>query len=676
MTRESLRVCLAIAAGALGIARLAAAAPAPEAPGEGQPPELSVDEMLLYTQTSVAAKKPQTTRDAPGIVTIVTRDEIQTSGARDLIDVLRLVPGFFFALDVQGVVGFGMRGNFAHEGKILLLVDGQEMNEIDYSTMPLGHHFPIEHIQRVEVIRGPGSAIYGGYAELAVVNVVTRSGEELKGASAAAYYGQTPGGLARRGLSLSMGQKAGDVEVSFAGLLGQGNRSDQDFVDRMGASYSLEGQSALDPRWVNLGVRWRELRLRLIGDGYKMTTRDAFGEPEAQAFEMGFSGFYSELSYALKLGKTLTVTPLFSYKRQYPWRVPDQRSVLYTERYVERVRAGVTTSYDVLEPLNLLFGVEGYQDTGKVTNPDTIGIGLQTDNGNGRLRVRYQNFSTYAQALYQGVVNVTAGARYEAHSEYGDSFVPRFALTKVYGPVHGKLLFSRAFRGPGIQNIRLNNAIKPERTTVFEAEAGVQLGEYVFLAANLFDITIDDPIVYTSTTDASGGLVEQYANLEKTGSRGVEVEGRLRHSRVQATLGYSFYSAAGKNKVVPYEVPGNSSQLLAAPQHKLTLSSSVKIVGGLTANPSMIVMSERAYVSSLGDDMGAPKTIGRLDAALLLNLYLLYRDLGLKGLDLGAGVYNLLDQRVPFPQAYAADHNPLPSQSIEVLGKLSYTLGF
>ncbi len=674
MARGWLGVCLAMAVMSLGSE--AVAAPAPETGGDGQPPELSIDEMLLYTQTSVAAKKPQTTRDAPGIVTIVTRDEIQASGARDLIDVLQLVPGFFFALDVQGVVGFGMRGNFAHEGKILLLVDGQEMNEIDYSTMPLGHHFPVEHIQRVEVIRGPGSAIYGGYAELAVVNVVTRSGEELKGASAAAYYGQTPAGLARRGLALSLGQKAGDVEVSFAGLVGQGNRSDQDFVDRMGGSYNLEGQSALDPRWVNLGVRWRELRLRLIGDGYRMTTRDAFGEPEAQAFEQAFSGFYSELSYALRIGKALTVTPLVSYKRQYPWHVSDQASVLYTERYVERLRAGVTASYDVLEPLNVLVGVEGYQDTGKVTNPATIGIGLQTDNGNGRLRVRYQNFSAYAQGLYQGVVNVTAGARYEAHSEYGDSFVPRFALTKVYGPVHGKLLVSRAFRGPGIQNIRLNDAITPERTTVFEAEAGVQLGEHVFLAANLFDITIDDPIVYTSTTDASGALVEQYANLDQTGSRGVEVEGRLRHPRVQATLGYSFYSAAGKNKVVPYEVPGSTSQLLAAPQHKLTLSSSIKIIGGLSANPSLIALSDRAFVSSLGDDLGAPKTIGKLDAALLLNLYLSYRDLGLKGLDVGAGVYNLLDQRVPFPQAYAADHNPLPSQSIEVLGKVGYTLGF
>ena len=480
---------------------------------------------------------------------------------------------------------------------------------------------------------------------------------------------------------MSIGQKAGDVEVSFAGLLGQGNRSDQDYSGRpdpttsMVSTYNLEGQAALDPRWVNLGVRWRELRLRLIGDGYRITTRDAFGEPEAQAFEMSFPGFYGELSYALRLGKPLTITPYASYKRQYPWRVPDQASQLYTQRYVERARGGVSASYDVLEPLNLLLGVEAFQDTGRVLAPETIGIGLQTDNGMGRLRVRYQNFATYAQALYQGFVNVTAGARYENHSSYGDSFVPRFALTKVYGPVHGKFLLSRAFRGPGIQNIRLNEAIKPERTTVLEAEAGVQLGDYVFVAANFFDITIADPIVYTTEMGE-----EKYANFQQTGSRGVEVESRLRHPRIQATLGYSYYTAAGKNKVAPYEVPGSTSQLLAAPQHKLTLSSSIKLIEGLTVNPSLMAVSERAFVSGLTEPMSPGesqiKTIGKLDAALLLNVFLWYRDLGLKGLDVGLGVYNLLDQRAPFVQAYAADHNPLPSQSLELLGKVTYTLGF
>src|SRR4051794_9851238 len=90
--------------------------------------ELSLDD-LLNVQTFVATKTSTTMRDSPAVITIVTREEIVNSGARDLIDVLNLVGGFAFASDVNGVVGVGFRGNWGHEGKILLLVDGQTVNE-------------------------------------------------------------------------------------------------------------------------------------------------------------------------------------------------------------------------------------------------------------------------------------------------------------------------------------------------------------------------------------------------------------------------------------------------------------------------------------------------------------------------------------------------------------------
>src|SRR6266567_3336589 len=68
-------------------------------------------EALLNAPVDVATVKPQTTRQTAGIVTVITREEIVSSGARDLIDVLRLVPGFSFGVDVQGTVDVGVRGN-------------------------------------------------------------------------------------------------------------------------------------------------------------------------------------------------------------------------------------------------------------------------------------------------------------------------------------------------------------------------------------------------------------------------------------------------------------------------------------------------------------------------------------------------------------------------------------
>ncbi|RMG63359.1 MAG: Plug domain-containing protein, partial [Bacteroidetes bacterium] len=138
----------------------------------------------LNSPVSVAAQKLLSQRNAPGIITLITEEEIRNSGARDLIDLLRLVPGFGFALDQAGRVGIGVRGNWANEGKVLLLVDGLEMNDIYSGGLSFGNHYPVEMIKRIEIIRGPGSAIYGGFAGFAVIKVETYNGYAVSGLSA------------------------------------------------------------------------------------------------------------------------------------------------------------------------------------------------------------------------------------------------------------------------------------------------------------------------------------------------------------------------------------------------------------------------------------------------------------------------------------------------------------
>jgi len=66
------------------------------------------------------------------------------SGARDLTDILYMVPGYFVGADTEGVVGPGFRGLWGYEGKILLRIDGKEMNELLFSTIQLGNEFPVE----------------------------------------------------------------------------------------------------------------------------------------------------------------------------------------------------------------------------------------------------------------------------------------------------------------------------------------------------------------------------------------------------------------------------------------------------------------------------------------------------------------------------------------------------
>src|SRR5688572_19621264 len=168
----------------------------------GIPSEL---EELINSLISAASKKPLSSRESPSIVSLITQEEIKNSGARDLIDVLRMVPGMDFGMDVEGVVGLGIRGNWAHEGKVLILMDGQEMNEIMFATTQFGNHFPIDLIKRIEVIRGPGSAIYGGFAEYGVINIITFQGSDLQGVAVKGTYGQMSTAMGRANGSLAGG---------------------------------------------------------------------------------------------------------------------------------------------------------------------------------------------------------------------------------------------------------------------------------------------------------------------------------------------------------------------------------------------------------------------------------------------------------------------------------------
>jgi hypothetical protein len=485
-------------------------------------------------------------------------------------------------------------------------------------------------------------------------------------------------GLGRRTLSLSYGEKYDSgLSASISGYVGQGNRSDGTYTDFEGTSFSSANNSADNPMFFNVALGYRDLKLRLIYDDYTFGGQDEYGTVGPGPLVAHFRSFIADARYELKLSDNLTLTPRVNFRHQTPWNYTDDRSrEVFFDKSVMRVLGNVMLSYDVIKPevpgepaLNLLGGAEVYYDYAKLNTMELVGSqSLFGDKPN----VSYENVTGFFQALFNAeVANFTAGARYEYHSQFGGSFVPRAALTKVQGRFHAKVLAAQAFRAPGIENINLNEDIKPERTTVFEAEVGYKLTDHLFVAANAYDITIKQPIVYDYDPVS---MQEIYLNYEETGTRGVEAELKLRYPRGYASANYSYYSADGKNKVPVYQVPTDDGVMLAFPAHKVTVNGHVNIWKTLSANASVIGLSERwGYL--YGDDMGTPM-IGKVDPALLVNAYVMYRDLGIKGLDVGVGGFNLLGQDVPYLQPYTGGHAPLPSASREFVGRVSYTLGF
>jgi outer membrane receptor for ferrienterochelin and colicins len=165
--------------------------------------DLSLEDLLKIDVQHVfgASERLQPVTEAPSSVTIVTADEIARYGYRTLADILRGVRGLYVSDDRNysflGVRGFSKPGDF--NTRVLLLINGHPVNDNVYNQAQVGSEFGIDPamFERVEIIRGPASSLYGTGAFFAVVNVITRTGASLHGTSVAVGEGSLDTQLVR-----------------------------------------------------------------------------------------------------------------------------------------------------------------------------------------------------------------------------------------------------------------------------------------------------------------------------------------------------------------------------------------------------------------------------------------------------------------------------------------------
>ena len=628
----------------------------------GVPSEL---EELINSLISAASKKPLNARETPGIVTLVTDEEIRNSGARDLIDVLRLVPGIDFGVDVEGVIGIATRGLWAHEGKVLLLIDGLEMNENLFATNQFGNHFPVDQIKKIEVVRGPGSAIYGGFAEYGVINIITKGASDFTGIALTGTYGQMKETFGRRNFNLNAGNVSKDFQFSLGAFLGAGNRSDQAYTDIYGSSYNMSDSSQMNPSHVNLGMNWKGFSFRGILDKYETTVRDKYDAITPRPYTMNFNTYIGELKYSGIFGKSkkLTITPKVVFKKQEPWQSFAGEDSVADEynKFVYRYTGNVTAFYNLTRKINFLAGAEAYSEK-------AIDFTDSSYFSNGEQEVSYFNQAYFVQGLAKTrFINFILGGRCDIHSEYGSAFVPRVGLTKKFKRFHFKALYSNSFRAPSIENINLGDGVTPELTKVAELEAGYQITRNSILTANFFDITTSDPIVYFY--DDSLGT-DNYTNSEfSAGSKGAEIEYRIREKWGYIIGNYSFYSTSGKEKIADYSVPNKFDVLLAFPSHKANLSAWIKAGKYFGISPSVSYIGERYGYSTV--DSTESSVAELFPSVILANLFVNVSGF-VKGLTIGVGCYDILDSKYKFIQPYNGYHAPLPGPSREFVVKIIY----
>jgi outer membrane receptor protein involved in Fe transport len=159
--------------------------------------QTTIGEVTLFGEEQLKVEAATKTEipisKAPSAVTVITAKQIEESGMHTVPDLLRLVAGVNVrwnpmtqTIDIRGF------GENPFSNRVLLLIDGQPYNSPDTGGFPLSPAFdlfPIQNIKRIEVVRGPGSSLYGENAYWGVVNIVTLSGEDIAGVAADVYAG-------------------------------------------------------------------------------------------------------------------------------------------------------------------------------------------------------------------------------------------------------------------------------------------------------------------------------------------------------------------------------------------------------------------------------------------------------------------------------------------------------
>lgn len=642
-----------------------------QTPGSDDVEALSL-EALLETPVEVATGDARTTLEAPNVVVLLTRDELLASGARDLLEVLQLIPGFTFHQDVTGVVGVAFRSQWGHEGKVLVMLDGVELNELLYSTTQFGHHVLVQSIERLEVVRGPGSALYGGSAELAVINVVTRQGRTLRGGEVGGRLGGALDGLSDWSVAGSFGDRhePSDVEWSVTAVTGEGRRSRATWTDALGRTTSL-AREPLDPLLLTAGLSWKGLKARLLVDDERIGAASGYGQVSSSKAVSAFRNLAADVQGDFPVSARLSLRPRVQARLQTPWQTSEPTSDFFYDKSAARLLAGFGAAWTPLDNLLVSGSLDAFWDHAWLN--DRRLLGFQTE-FKGASSVSYSNVAAWLQAQWDNPwVNVTLGGRLEWNSAVGVNVAPRIALQKAVGRFNLKLLVAGAFRNPGIENLNLGTNVGPERTRVGEAEVGVALGELAYLSVNGFYTELLTPILYG--VDPTSGE-ESYRNGGKVSTGGAEAMLRVRGRKGLLTVTGAFAMPFRVIDADTLLVPDTATPtLLAMPLLKLTAFGRFRFDEHFSAGGSAVFLSGRQAWTTPSEALDGTLVLGQVPAALLLSLWVGVEQLGLPGLSAQLGVGNLLDANVVFAQPYTGGIPPLPGRGRELFFRLSYAFG-
>ncbi|HXW05375.1 MAG TPA: TonB-dependent receptor [Vicinamibacterales bacterium] len=668
-TVSRLALLLALSASPLA-AQTGGGAPQPAALGE-----LSLEELASLKIDSVygASRYTQKVTQAPSSISIVTADEIRKHGYTSLAGILRSVRGFYVTYDRNysfiGVRGFSRPGDY--NSRILLLIDGHRMNDNVFGGALLGTEFPldIDLVERVEIIRGPSSSLYGTSAFLAVINIITRKADDAVWAEAAGSAGSFDSKKGRVTYGHRLPNGVGVLgSVSAYGSDGERALYFKEF-DSPATNHGVAERADSDEFRKLFGrITWGRLTVQgLYGSREKAIPTASFGtvfnDPRSRTIEK--QGFL-DVQYDRNLGAGWELA-----SRAYYDRYGYDGDYVYDLGTEEAPQLVVNKDF----ARGNWWGAEA--KVSRKIGRHRLGFGSDLRDNVRQDQFNYDEepfvpylddrrtstiWAVYAQdeITIHPKLMLNLGLRHDHYDSFGGTTNPRLGV--IYDPWQDttlKLLYGEAFRAPNAYELfwsqsgvtKSNPSLQPETNETTEVVIERYVGRRVRLAATAFHYTINDLI--TQETDPADGLLV-YNNVDQVKARGVELEAEGRWpAGLQTRISYTAQDSWNEQ---------TGLALTNSPGHLVQFNVQTPLL-----HDRVVAGLEFQYLSRR-------RTIGGafVPGVFVPNLTLVTQKLR-RGLELSASVYNLGDHVYADPGSEEHRQDMIQQQGRSFRVKLTYT---
>ena len=618
--------------------------------------DLTLEELFSIDIDSVigASRYEQKISEAPSTISVITREEIQRYNYNTLIESLNSLHGFYQSYDRNysylGVRGFGRPADY--NSRVLLLVDGHRTNENIYDASVLGTDaiLDLQLIERVEVVRGPSSSVYGSNAFFGAINIITRTPASIGGIETSAEIASHD--------TYRLRVTYGDEFENGLGILLSASILDSNGPGRL---YYPE----YDDESSNFGIaenvdddQSKQAYAKFLYKGITLTgayvKRDK-GIPTASfgsVFNDKKNHTWDEISflnmaYDKTLDNDLKVQVSASYNQYdyygdfiYDWSDEGDLSYLVTNKdfaYGKWWNASAHINGNFMEDrLSVVGGIEYRKNTDQNQrnfDDDSGDIYMYLDS---QKKSEISSVYTQMDFKFNDEIRLSSGVRHDDYNTFGGTTNPRLGF--IYQPAEDstvKLLYGTAFRAPNAFELyyhddggqKANPWLKPEKIETLEFAFEHKFNEQYYGSISVFNYSIDGLI--SAEVDPIDELVV-FGNLDEVNSKGVEIE--FRANLENGLLGRASYSWQETKDATTQEILSNS------PKHLIKLN-----VSGPIYKDSTFAGIELQYNSSR-------MTLGGGESGdfWLLNSTLFSRELA-EGIDFTATVYNVFDTQYSFP---------------------------